>query len=1148
MNLSVWFQNNKGTKSLIAKASMIMKLTIILLLFFTFQVTAKSHAQRITIVRNNIQLSQVFKDIEQQTGVHFFYDEDLIEKKAPVDVTIKDATIDEALAASLRGQQLTYTIVKNTVVIQKETNFITETKVHPNTIDLPPAVEIHGQVLDEKGHPLQNVSVLVAGTRIGTTTDAHGRFSLTVDQKNITLQFSSIGFQTKSVKVAAASDVHVTLEQDITGLNDVVIVGYGTQKKKDLTGAIARVNSEELQNRPVLRVDQMLQGRLSGVDVKSIDGAPGSGTSIRIRGARSINATNEPLYVIDGMIGIGDLNSINPEDIATIDVLKDASATAIYGSRGANGVILITTKHGKAGQDNISVNYNTGVEVLPKDRVPQLLNAAEFIQFIKDAREDILTPAKLLNDKQYKYINSLDPASLGEGTDWVDAVSKPGPFTNVNVSASGGTNKLQYYLSGNYADRDGIILGSGFKRYQVRLNLDKKFGRLIKIGSMINLSKSRTDNTNVSFKSWWNSINTLAPTFPVYNPDGSYYNDGIFQYTGGSHFNSPVALGKMVTDYTTNNNIIADFYVNARLAKGLEFNSSLGVLYNDRRNNTYFPTNLPNNLATGYTTGSASVGINSHDYLLTSNTLTYNNSFGKNHLNIVAGSTYQNDVTQGLNGSGDGFLNDIYQWNNLGAVDQTQKGVGSSYSSSSIVSFLGRVNYNFDNKYYLTVTGRKDGASNFAKNHKWGFFPSAAVKWRLSEEKLVKELGVFQNLGIRASYGVAGNQGISDYSSLAKLNATSNGYIFGNTPNLAYYSGSLANNDLTWETSKQLNIGLEMSVFKGRLSFDANYYHINTDNLLLNVRVPTQTGYSSRLQNLGATTSKGFEFTIGTENIKKSRFSWETHLTLSTNEQQIVDLGPLVKVATDNNGYSGVTSYYEVGVPLGALYGAYYAGTWKSQEEIDAELAKSAGKRDFVSKGGKYKVGGMKYKDLNHNGVLDENDMPYLGTPNPKLYGAIENTFRYRNFDLTIVFNGNYGNKMYNNQLFFMATGGSAGVYTNQYKIMANHWDAELNPTSDVPAPNSRDNVPSTWLLQDASFLRLSSAILGYTFSANQLSQKWFKNAYVYFSGSNLWLLTNYNGFDPEVNAGGTSSTVRSKDDGVYPNSRAFTFGLKATF
>lgn len=1008
--------------------------------------------------------------------------------------------------------------------------------------------DIYGTVRNEQNEPMAGVSIVLKGSSIGTVSDSLGQFRLDVNKDKGVLDISSVGYLSRDIDFSGDGSIDIQLSPELQSLNEVVVVGYGRQKKRDLTGAIAGITDKELKNRPVLRADQMLQGRLPGVDVKSVNGAPGTGTSIRIRGARSINATNEPLYVIDGLVGVGDLNSLNPDDIATIDVLKDASATAIYGSRGANGVILITTKRGKSGQDNVSVNYNVGVGKLPQDRKPALLDAAQFVQFIKDAREDLLTGAALENDKQYKYINSVNLDSIGAGTDWFDAVSRTAPFSNLNVSVGGGTDKLKYYLSGNYADQEGIILGSGFKRYQLRLNLDKQIGKVVKIGTQINLSRSITDHTNVNFSNWWNSVSTLSPTFPVYNPDGSYYSNGVFQYAGGANFDSPVALGNLVQDNTVTTNFTANIYADVEIAKGLNFRTNLGTLYNMNRNNYYSPTNMPAKIADGFETGSASVGDATHDYLLSSNTLTYDHSFDKHHLNVVAGATYQKDVYEGLSGSGKGFLNDIYTWNNLGVVDQDQKDVGSSYSTQTILSFLGRINYNYDNKYYLTVTGRNDGASNFAQNKKWGFFPSAALKWRLSEEPFIKQLGFFQDLGLRASYGVAGNQGISAYSSLPKLNVDENAYIFNNLPALGYYSGALANDDLTWETSGQLNIGLDMSILKGRLSLDANYYHTNTSNLLLNVQIASQTGYKSLLKNLGKTTSKGFEFNIRSVNVQTTNFSWRTNLNLSTNQQEIVDLGPLVKVATDNNGYGGTTTYYEVGVPLGALYGAYYAGTWKSQSEIDAELAKGAGNRDFVSKSGQYRPGRMKYKDLNHDGELNETDMPYLATPNPKLYGSIENTFTYKNWDLTFSFNGNFGNKMYSNQMFFMGNGTGAGVYTNQFALFADHWNAQRNPDSNIPGPNSRDNVPSTYLLQNASFLRLNSVVLGYNLPGNKVPGNWMKNAYIYFSGANLWLLSDYIGFDPEVNASGTSSTVRAKDAGVYPNSRTFTMGLKINF
>lgn len=1141
MKKNWFFKKHRYLLSYAGKILRVMKLTTFLIILTSLQLLAVDNfaqTQRLSLNVSNESIQNVLEIIENETDYFFFYNSQGISLDKKVSLNLSEKSISDVLNSLFEGENISYTISNRQIILAG------------NEFQVLQQRKVTGKVTDASGEALPGVTVLVKGTTQGSVTDFDGNYTIADVSAGATLVFSFVGMRTQEVAVGNQETIDVTMAEDAIGIEEVVAVGYGTVRKSDLTGAVSRVGSKQLADRPVLRVDQMLQGQAAGVDVKSTTGAPGASTTIRIRGARSINATNEPLYVVDGIIGSIDLNSINPEDIESIDILKDASATAIYGSRGANGVILVTTKRGKKGEDRISVSMNTGVEKLPEDRKPDLMNAAEFVQFIKDARENKKTPAQLESDQQYQYVNNLDLDEIGEGTDWLDAVSRLGSFTNLNMGISGGDEDLQYYLSGNYGDQEGILLGSGFTRYQLRLNLDKQFGNVVKIGTSLNISSTKTDITHVDVgksTSWSRSALALSPTFPVYNEDGSIFSFNNFYYSGGNDVDTPIGYN-LRTNYEKVRDLLGNVYADFRVLEGLHFKTTLGAQYKIRRWNFYNPTNMPRKIAQKKEIGYVESRFYTTEYLLFENTLTYTKAFGKHHLNALAGATWQNDVDEYLRADANVFTNDIFKWNNLDAAEKAEQRAHSAYGENTMVSFLGRLNYNYASKYYLTVTSRYDGASNFAKDHKWGFFPSAAVKWRMSEESFIKDLGYFDNLSLRVSYGKSGNQGISNYASLGTLSNTSTGYTFGDTPNLAYYSGRLPNNDLTWETSNQLDIGLEMAFLGGRIAVETNYYDTRTKDLLLNVQIPKQTGYSSRLMNLGETFSRGFEFAVNTRNVQGSKFSWDTQLTLTSNKQEIVDLGPLVKVAVDNNSYGGSTTYYEVGVPLGALYGAYYEGTWKSQAEIDAELAKPEGERQYVSRSNMYEQGRMKYRDVNGDGKLDQEDMPYQGSPNPKVFGRLDNTFRYGNWDLNIAFNGSFGAKMYNDVMFFMGTGGSDGVYTNQYKFYTDYWHPTRNPYSEIPVPNSRDNIPSTYILQDASFLRFSTLKLGYNIDAKKLGMDFIRNAYVYFSGNNLWLWTDYNNFDPEVNKNGTSSTVRGKDDGAYPNSRAFTFGVKVDF
>ena len=1007
----------------------------------------------------------------------------------------------------------------------------------------PVRQDIHGTVRDAAGNPLPGVTVAVQGTTTGTTTNAAGQFVLAGIPDGAVLVFSYVGYETQTVAVKGEDPVEITLQASQTALDQVVVVGYGSVKKKDLTGAVSSIDGDDFKNIPIQRVDQMLQGKAPGVQVTSVNGSPGAGTSIRIRGSRSISASNEPLYVIDGVVGAGDLNTINPADIESIDILKDASAAAIYGSRASNGVILITTKHGQSGKDRFNFSVTYGISKLPK--LVDMMGAKDFIPFVNEAYID--------QGKAPLYPNPDSILAIvgPDGTNWQKEVLQTGSFANYNLAVSGGDDKFTYRLSGNMVDQKGIILNSGYKRYQANLNLTRQFSAKFKMGLTVNVAKyHRKPSSSVNLGTtagWKNSILALPPTMPARKPDGSFEDFNPIAYFGGGIVNTSLAEAALITEYTDYNDLLGTLYAQYEIATGLSFKSSLGIHLANSNYHRYMPSFLPSNIANGTEFGHAYTNVGFKNYLLSENTLTYDRSFGKSNLNIVGGFTFQHARNTGLNVNGGGLTNDIVRWNDFASVPQEQRNISSSYSENKQISFIGRIQYNYASKYYLTFTNRYDGASNFAADKKSAYFPSFAVKWRVAEESFFKDLAISQtvinDLALRFSYGLSGNQGIANYQSLPTINPNSNGYIFGGNPQLGYTQGDLANNDLSWETSSQLNGGLDIQFFKGRIGLTANYYNTHTRDLLLTVQVPSQTGYDSRLVNIGKTMSKGFEFGITGVLIDHADFSWSTNINLSTNKQKVLDLGPLVMVALDNTGYGATTNYLEEGVPIGANFGLEYAGVWHNQEEIDAELAKPLDQRKYVSISNFYEPGKQKYYDYKHDGELNIDDYHYLGTPNPPFYGGMGNTLRYKHLTLNFFLEFQQGSTMWNAMQYFTGV----GLYlTNQMTYMKDRWTPE-NPDSDIPAVNSRDNVPSTYFLQNSSFLRLKSLTLSY-----DLSSAVFKTAgkglSVFVSGTNLFLLTQYNGYDPEVNSGGTSSTIRAKDNGAYPNSRTISAGVNLNF
>ncbi|MEN0052669.1 MAG: TonB-dependent receptor [Mucilaginibacter sp.] len=1136
------------------KRKIVMRINLVIILITSafLHVSASSYAQKITLSKNNARLVSIIKDIQAQSEYDFVYSSRLIKNAHNVNVTVNNASLKDVLDLCFKDQPFTYVIENKTIIIKA---------IELAQPDVNKAIaDITGKVTDDNGKPLPGATVKIKGSTNVVACDLNGNFLIKGVSSSDVLLVSFTGYVTQEIALGKTNSLLViALKEEQKALSEVVVVGYGSVQKKDLTGAVSTVLAKDLDNMPVTRVDQMLQGRAAGVDVKSSNGAPGSGTSIRIRGSRSISASNEPLYVIDGLIGVADLNTINPSDIESIDILKDASATAIYGSRAANGVILVTTKKGQANKDATNFNVIYGVQQLP--HTLDLMNARQFAEFINESRiDENRAPV-------YPDVNAA-VAKVGEaGTNWTDATTRPAGYQSYNLSTSGGTKGLTYFISGNVIDQDGIINATGYKRYQGRVNLNKTFNDKLNMGLTLNASHYVVTTGNVNYganSGWVGSMITLPPTMPLRKADGSYESYNPIWYSGGD-IDTPPVVAEKTENYNTVNNLQSNLFLEYQVIKGLKVRSSFGTSISSNRSNYFQPSDMPSKIATKTETANASSSTGTSVYVLNENTVTYDRSFGDHHLNALAGFTYENTTSNSMSISATGLTDDILKYNYFDATPQANRVTRSGSDANTRLSYLGRINYDYKSRYYLTLTGRSDGASNFAADHKWGFFPSFGTKWRVSEEpffKSIKADNLINNMAFRFSYGLSGNQGIKNYQSLAALSTVTTvpanglnvgtGYIFGGTPVLGYTQSLLANPDLTWETSSQMDVGTDLELFNGRLSVDANYYKTKTKNLLLNVQIPTQTGFGSRLINLGKTESQGFEFLVSGDVIRSRNFKWTSTLTVSTNQQKILDIGPLVKVSLDNNGYGANTNYLEVGVPIGANYGVDYKGVWHNQAEIDAELAKPAGQRTLVSASGFYKPGKPRYGDVNHDGVLNVDDYHYLGTPNPKLFGGFGNTLAYKNLSLDFFFEYASGSTMYNDIEFFM---GSGAEYTNQFAYMTNRW-TPTNTSSDIPGVNSRDNVPNSRFLHDASFIRLKSLQLSYNLA--KFMPKTFKKFEVFFSGTNLLLFTKYNGFDPEVNKGaetrgdesdgGTSSTIRAKDDGVYPNARTYALGINVSF
>ena len=932
---------------------------------------------------------------------------------------------------------------------------------------------VHGIIFDSEGNPLVGATVVVAGGVQGTTTDTKGKFTLKVKPSD-SLTFSYLGYTSQTTKVGSRTKFNIRLEKDAsTDIEEVVVIGYGQVAKKDLTGSVSTVKMNDIKDLPTLSVDNALQGRIAGADFMSTTGEPGATTTIRIRGTRSINASNEPLIVVDGVMdAIHDLNDINSDDIASISVLKDASSTAIYGSRGANGVILITTKRGlgTTGKPNITFKTDIGFSQLPRHL--DIMNAAEFAQyrndyasFGSDANHPDIGADTPLSGSVYP-----DPLSLGEGTDWIKEITRTAIYSNYALSLSGTNEKASYYSSFSYNDTQGIIDDSGQKRFTGRINLERQLFKWLKVGytGSYTWRHNAQNKATIGGTNWWSGAQYLSPLLKptdTYNP--LYYN--------GQKINTPRALIDQNTHYLERHSSNHNFSLKLEPIKNFTINSTFSYYLYQRHTYRYYPGTLPMKSENeGGEAYRADWDENSFSWETTAG---YKFEKNGHALDVLGGFSAYRFVSHDFNLSGKGYMDDAIMWNNMNAVlDKETYSAGTAYSKKTKMSVYARLNYNWKSRYYLTVTGRYDGASNFAANNKWAFFPSAAVKWNLANENFLKDCDWIDDLSIRVSAGLTGNDAISTYRSLAVLSSTTGGYLFDGSQPVAFYRSRLDSPDLTWEKTAAYNVAIDWSMFKGRLNITAEAYKSKTTDLLMSLAVAAQTGYTSRWTNIGSTSNKGIELSIESQNIVRPNFHWTTTLTMSHNDQMVDDIGSEDFIsAYDSPGNNSYMMYgYVKGYPLNSLWGFKYGGTWKNADERkENEITKT-----YVSVSNT--DGGARYYDVNHDGVMSREDLIYQGNADPYLYGGLQNTFYIHGFKLGVYFAYSLGGKIYNYSEIYMA----GSQFANQYRYMLDAWHPVRNPNSDIPRAGAKSDaaLPSDFMIHDASYLRLKNVTLAYTF------------------------------------------------------------------
>lgn len=1085
------------------KIRLIMKLTYILLLACFCQVHASTYAQKVTLHEKNASLEKLIKNIERQSGYVFFLDYALLDPAKKVSVDIREGTLQEAIDLCFRPFALTYTIVGRTIVVKQKAQEAAD-----------PAIEVRGKVTDAEGKPLPGVSISVPGTQKGTVTNDNGEFVISV-LPTATLHFSMLGYKASDVAVNGQKSLTVVLALQNTSVNELVVVGYGTQRRGDVTGAISSVDTKTLEGTPVRSVDQALQGRVAGVTFVQNSGMPGAGSSIRVRGGNSINGSNEPLYVIDGVPVFADqgsdgtslnpLNSISPTDIASIEILKDASATAIYGSRGGNGVVLITTHRGRRGDSHVTFDSYYGTQQILKKY--SLLNASQF--------EQLANEASLAENGPELYDLSKTPAT----TDWQDAIFRTAPIQSYSLSFSGGDPKTRFLVTANYFDQQGIARGSDLKRYSLRANLDKEIREYIKLGSSLTVSNVRTNRVNSGSLF---TMATTAPNLPIYQPDGSYTELN----NQGAPFDNPVALIENYKNFNDVYRTLGNVYASIDIIKGLTFKTLWGADVNFARNDIYLPQSVYSGSQLG---GNANVFTSQTFTWLNENTLNYTMDLDAHQLNLLGGFTQQSSSYQSLGAEAQGFLNDNLGTNALGNAASVQPS-SSSIARWALLSFLGRANYSFKNKYLLTLTGRYDGSSRFGKNNRFGFFPSVAVGWKLDQEPFIRDLRVFSNLKLRVSHGITGNQdGIGNYPSLDLMGKAN--YSIGGVNVIGLMPSQVGNPDLRWESTAQSDIGLELGFFNNRLTFITDVYYKKTSDLLLYVKIPTTSGFSTSLQNRGQVENKGIELTINATPLE-DKVRWETGFNISFNRNKVLDLAGADRLFAGQG--PNQSTIVQVGQPLGTFFGFASEGIFNTKEEIDASAQKTA------------KPGDIRFKDMNGDKKINDDDRVLLGNAQPKFSFGFSNTFSLKGFDLMVLLQGVYGNKLYNVNT---STLENLTGLQNQSTTTLNRWTPD-NTNTNIPRATTVKPTARSWdrLVEDGSYLRGKTVQLGYNLPQATLQRMKLSTLKVYVNVQNLFTITDYSGLDPEVSRYGSDNVSPGFDSGAYPNARTISFGINASF
>lgn len=1123
---------------------------------------------------DRIELKEVLASLEKKFHIYFTFESQVVRNKyIPAGVSMTDdleETLTKVLAPfDLKFKKISssyYTIYPKTESKeQKKESLINLGQVpmpfhYEAMLALPPmnprvypvAITISGTVTDEKNATLPGVNILEKGTTNGTTTDAAGHYTLNVQDEKSILVFSFIGYATQEIPVSGRSTIDIALMPTVQSLEEVVVVGYGTVERKDLTGSIGSIGGEALEQLKVTNVSEAMLGKIAGVQVKPYDGTPGKPPVINIRGTGSLSAGTEPLYVVDGF-PVSDLGGINLSNVESIDVLKDASSTAIYGSRGSNGVVIITTKRGKSGATRFSFDAYYGLQKIA--RRPHYMNAAQQARAAYwgayNTTKDAGQPTDIYPTDWYMPVPRLamdyiegkttptNPEIWGDkmpDTDWIDLVTRVAPVASYQLSTSGGGERLKFFISGEYMDQDGILLNSNFKRYSLQTNIDGQLSKRLTLRLSLNPSFTgqtgrAPDGTGYNTGSISNA-HAIPAFIPPYAPDGSYFK--ISGYAESGNYLNGLALAKLVQDGENQGifrgNIAADY----KIGDNFLFNVMLGGNFVSSRRMLFVPkeSSFHNTNPSGeeWTT----FGLN----WINQYTLNYNKTFGDHHITALGGFSAERSKRESNYMRSLAFPNNLIPY--MSATDGIITEGNSDLNEWALISYLARLNYNYADKYYVTVSGRIDGSSRFGAQNRYGVFPSAALAWRISEEDFLQGQDFLSNLKLRVSYGQTGNNSIGNYAALATLNNVL--YPLGDSPAAGFVEGRIPNSSLTWEKQSSLNAGIDAGVFSGRLNLTIDYFKTVNKDLLLNVSVPGITGFSNALQNIGEVENSGWEFGVNSVNVAGQRFKWSTDVNLTFSHNKVLGLGP---------GDAPIISVHhitKVGEPVGMFYGLVKDGIFETSEELAQGPLYNPGASNGTH------VGDIKFKDFSGpdgvpDGIINSYDRVIMGSPHPDFFYGMSNTVSYQNFSLSVSLQGVVGNEIFS----LTRVGNLRSSW--QRKLLAeynNFWISEEEP-GDGETPRAHDEPTggireqSTYFLENGTYLRVNNITLGYTLPGTVAQKIGLTSARVYLNSTNPFLASTTSGYNPDVTRPG-NPLQPGEDNNQYPLAKSLRLGLNLGF